>query len=175
MKKIFYTLGLGLFAGVACADLSTGRFDSVSLSYGKTSASDIAVLSNAWAWNMPVYPSQNSAMSLQVGLMRWQDKTASDNSFVGLHMGPVLKIDLDGGASNFVPHVDLGLGAAYFGRKDFGSYHLESNFKLETSAMLGAHFGSVDQFDVAVGYTGYYLGGGDTVHVMPKLALTYLF
>ena len=174
--RTYLRLFVGMYLiGVAFADLSTGRFDSVNLSYGKTNVSNVGVFSNAWAWDMPVYPSQDSSMSFQLGIMRWQDNTPSDHSFVGLHAGTVLKMVLPTQSVHFLPHVDLGLGAASFGRKDFADYHLASNFKLEASALLAANFGSKEQYDIGIAYAGYFLGGGDDVHVLPRLIVGYHF
>ena len=44
--RTYLRLFMGVYLiGVAFADLSTGRFDSVNLSYGKTNVSDVGVFS----------------------------------------------------------------------------------------------------------------------------------
>ena len=175
MQKYLRVLMASFLTSIACADLSTGRFDRIDLSYGKAVSNNVDIFLNAWVWDVPIYPSQDSSMSFQIGLMRWQDNTPSNHAFVGLHAGPTLKMVLPNQSVHFLPHIDVGLGVAYFGRKDFADYHLTSNFKLEASALLAANFGSKEQYDIGIAYTGYFLGGGDSVHILPRLIVGYHF
>jgi len=174
-KKIFILLS-ALCVGVAEADLSTGRFDGFNLNYGRTTSSDVNVFGHDWCWDLPLYPTQNSAAHLLFGITRWQDNSVADNSFVGLHLTPSLRFVLPSNNELFSPYFDFGVGVAYFGRKDFGDhYSLGSDIKMETDITIGANFGAQSEYELGIAYTHYGLGGGDDVDLLPRVYFGYHF
>jgi hypothetical protein len=174
-KKIGLLVGL-LSATGALADLSTGRSDAFNLSYGRTTSSDVNVFGHDWSWDLPLYPTSNSAGHLLLGITRWQDNSSAGDSFVGLHLMPVVRVQLPTESSVFAPFLDIGAGVAYFGRKDFGDhYHLDNNYTLEASVLLGANFGQQLEYEVGIAYTHYGTGGGDNVDLLPRVYFGYHF
>lgn len=172
---------IGLFVGLlnvsfVLADLSTGRSDGFNLSYGRSTSSSVNVFGHDWRWDLPLYPTTNSAGHLLAGITRWQDNSSAEDSFVGLHVMPVIRLQLPTESTYYAPFLDIGAGVAYFGRKDFGDhYHLDNNFTLETTFLLGANFGRQLEYEVGIAYTHYGHGEADNVDVLPRVYFGYHF
>ena len=174
-KKYLLVLCVALI-NFAYADFTTGRNDAFNIHHGKTSSSDVDVIGYDWNWDLPVSFNSNITGFLLFGINNWKDNSVAKDSFVGLHLAPGLRFSFPIDGEYLMTYLDVSVGVAYFGRKDFGNYYqLDNDFKMELNLVLGATFGQQDEYEIGLGYSHYFADGGSDIEVGPSIYLGYHF
>ena len=155
------------------ADLSTGIVDEVGISYARDYNVNVNSYAVNFAYDLPIYLQKNTAVQLAFSIGNWQD--GDEHSFLQFEVLPSVRYYVPVDNDFLQPYLELGVGAAYFGRKDFATFHLNHDFLAVTRAMLGMTFGEQYEFDAALGYSYYGLGSSDEIQMATLLSLSYHF